>query len=339
MRKRFRVLVKQYASSKAYASRDFGYATFKLGLALYELHKYRVLVHYEASSVDMKFSTLALIKLALIIAPLWNFCGAAVLSAQSDQLSMVAAHDNCSPEQNAIIDQAFAEFHPLARGMEKWYQASQAAPPLGDAVKTLKRWFGDISKASVHNQGQVRQIIQQLGAIARDNVRPTFYCLVAGGNCDATTRGYTLPGDPMVSLCPYFFATSNLNMMSLRESSDPQPQLSAGILAHEFTHSRRLMAQDRDGANGFQPREVFTPGGAREVYEKDPCLALTKDSNNAIRNADNYKWYTIESYRKYCCSTALDMNGDVPNAEKMAICTPSGIVPSASGWKGYCSIQ
>ena len=98
--------------------------------------------------------------------------------------------------------------------------------------------------------------------------------------------------------------SANLGFNTLE--TDPKRALAAGILAHEFTHSRLLMSppstvqrtvatspsdQILPAGQVFRPGEVFTPGGAGETYGYDACLKLAATPDRAITNADNYKWY------------------------------------------------
>jgi len=273
----------------------------------------------------MKLPSFAFSKLAVALAHLQQLCDPTVFEVQTDQLSMFdpptsGPWTRCSDRESWVIDTALTQFRLIGRATKNWYEAN---PEIFErAPQSVRRWFGDLALATPANRDANRQMITRLAEIAISNggfppgetpVRqPFFECGPDIGNC-VDNRAWTLAAANIVNICPAFFSGQNTKLSSiLPDGGDPTLPLSAGTIAHECTHSRILMTLgDSNNVNS---------AGHNEIYGYDECLKLAaKDPNKAILNADNYKWYTQESYIEYCCSD-MDTVGGEPTPGKEGIC-------------------
>ncbi|KAJ8083513.1 hypothetical protein PM082_009387 [Marasmius tenuissimus] len=228
--------------------------------------------------------------------------------------AQLVKYDGCTAVQDAIIDEAREQFRPLAMGTKRWYDAmTDPAVPANvrqDSLAVYQYWFGDMQRVPQLYRDYNRVIIDQVykNAINGKNdcvgaSDPTtsplgFRCGVIGKgerDCiDNSVYGQTASDDGLVNLCPLFFSDTGLAFRRLKDSR--KNHIAGGVIAHEVTHSKRLIGMGTGPLNNRPSTDDRKVG-----YGWNTCHDAASSTNvarqqEAILNADNYEYYFQRSY-------------------------------------------
>jgi hypothetical protein len=147
----------------------------------------------------------------------------------------------CTPEQNRVIEQAFAEAQRRVARAIAFIDANPNHPH-------MRTWFGETAKPSY-----VRNGLMRIAEAMRPGRRPTVYC----GTAACMVFGRAWPQQNTISLCTRFFKAGN-------EGTDAR----YGVIIHEISH---IVIGTRDHAYG--------PPNARALAQRDPVLAANNADN------------------------------------------------------------